>query len=85
MDYLYFMQRKILKKMEISKDNYPYNRKFILTFLLCKILKEDEKMFKNTKGQEKGITLIALVITIVLNCSCLAMERMLKNVNILKI
>ena len=32
-----------------------------------------------------GITLIALVITIVLNCSCLAMERMLKNVNILKI
>ena len=26
----------------------------------------------------KGITLIALVITIVLNCSCLAMERMNK-------
>ena len=51
--------------MEISKDNYPYNRKFILTFLLCKILKEEEKMFKNTKGQEKGITLIALVITII--------------------
>lgn len=58
------MQRKI-EKMEISKDNYPYNRKFILTFLLCKILKEEEKMFKNTKGQEKGITLIALVITII--------------------
>ena len=51
--------------MEISKDNYPYNRKFILTFLLCKILKEEEKMLKNTKGQEKGITLIALVITII--------------------
>ena len=51
--------------MEISKDIYPYNRKFILTFLLCKILKEEEKMFKNTKGQEKGITLIALVITII--------------------
>ena len=51
--------------MEISKDNYPYNRKFILTFLLCKILKEEEKMFKNTKGQKKGITLIALVITII--------------------
>lgn len=33
----------------------------------------------------KGITLIALVITIVLNCSCLAMERMLNKVNILKI
>ena len=32
-----------------------------------------------------GITLIALVITIVLNCSCLAMERMLNKVNILKI
>ena len=28
--------------------------------------------------KDKGITLIALVITIVLNCSCLAMERMRK-------
>ena len=53
--------------MEISKDNYPYNRKFILTFLLCKILKEEEKMYKNTKGQEKGITLIALVITTIVH------------------
>lgn len=35
--------------------------------------------------QAKGITLIALVITIVLNCSCLTMERMLNKVNILKI
>ena len=34
------------------------------------------KLRKN--GGEKGITLIALVITIVLNCSCLAMERMRK-------
>ena len=34
---------------------------------------------------KKGITLIALVITIVLNCSYLAMERMLKNEKILKI
>ena len=39
----------------------------------------------NKKSEDKGITLIALVITIVLNCSCLAMEPMLKNVNILKI
>ena len=53
--------------MEISKDIYPYNRKFILTFLLCKILKEEEKMYKNTKGQEKGITLIALVITTIVH------------------
>ena len=37
------------------------------------------------ESKNKGITLIALVITIVLNCSCLAMEPMLKNVNILKI
>ncbi len=28
--------------------------------------------------QSKGITLIALVVTIVLNCSCLAMEQMNK-------
>ena len=34
---------------------------------------------------EKGITLVALVITIVLNRSYLAMERMLKNEKILKI
>ena len=38
----------------------------------------------NFKGN-KGITLAALVITIALNCSYLAMELMLKNVNVLKI
>ena len=38
----------------------------------------------NLKGK-KGITLIALVITIVLNCSYLAMERMYKKEKILKI
>ena len=36
------------------------------------------------KKNSKGITLIALVITIVLNCSYLAMERMLKKEKILK-
>ena len=35
--------------------------------------------------KQAGITLIALVITIVLNCSYLAMERMLNKVNVLKI
>ena len=44
-----------------------------------------EKVIINQKEAQKGITLIALVITIVLNCSCLAMERMLNKVNILKI
>ena len=39
----------------------------------------------NLKNGVKGITLIALVVTIVLNCSYLAMERMLNKVNILKI
>ena len=39
----------------------------------------------NNKNRQKGITLIALVITIALNCSYLAMELMLKNVNVLKI
>ena len=47
-------------------------------------------MNKNLKKKEfikrkKGITLIALVITIALNCSCVAMERMLKKELILKI
>ena len=36
------------------------------------------------KNKDKGITLIALVVTIVLNCSYLAMERMLKKVKKLK-
>ena len=31
-----------------------------------------------SKEKDNGITLVALVITIVLNCSCLAMERMRK-------
>ena len=43
------------------------------------------KKFKKLKNASKGITLIALVITIVLNCSYLAMERMLKKEKILKI
>ena len=38
---------------------------------------EENQKTNNQKVQRKnkGITLIALVITIVLNCSCLAMER----------
>ena len=39
---------------------------------------------KMQQNKTKGITLIALIVTIVLNCSCLAMERMLKKVKILK-
>ena len=35
-------------------------------------------MEKLNINKNRGITLIALVITIVLNCSCLAMERMNK-------
>ena len=44
-----------------------------------------ENRFKSSKKQTNGITLIALVITIVLNSSYLAMERMLKKELILKI
>ena len=44
-----------------------------------KKIKERRRIVKKQKLKEnKGITLIALVITIVLNCSCLAMERMNK-------
>ena len=42
-------------------------------------------MLKNQRTKNKGITLIALVITIVLNSSYLAMERMLKKELILNI
>ena len=45
---------------------------------------ENFMKYKSTKNKG-GITLIALVITIVLNCSYLAMERMLKKELILKI
>ena len=48
-------------------------------------MKEKDKKTKKNKERVKGITLIALVITIVLNCSYLAMERMLNKENILKI
>ncbi len=46
-----------------------------------------EKLNVKTKQKtNEGITLIALVITIALNCSYLAMERMIeKEPNILKI
>ena len=37
-----------------------------------------KKMKCDNFMESKGITLIALVITIVLNCSCLAMDRMNK-------
>ena len=36
------------------------------------------KIIKKQTKNNNGITLIALVITIVLNCSCLAMDRMNK-------
>ena len=43
-------------------------------------------MYRNTLEKSKGITLVALVITIVLNCSYLAMERKnRKEANKLKI
>ena len=43
------------------------------------------KLSKKDIKANRGITLIALVITIVLNCSYLAMERMYKKEKILKI
>ena len=39
---------------------------------------------RNFVKKQNGITLIALVVTIVLNSSCLAMERMLKRIKELK-
>ena len=44
-----------------------------------------EKRYMRIKRNENGITLIALIITIVLNCSYLAMERMLRKETILQI
>ncbi|MEI3355874.1 MAG: hypothetical protein V8R81_02120 [Clostridia bacterium] len=39
---------------------------------------EEKNVVKNIAKKQTGITLIALVITIVLNCCEAAMERMLK-------
>ena len=39
---------------------------------------ENERKQGKAKNHSKGITLIALVITIVLNCSYLAMDQMNK-------
>ena len=45
-------------------------------------MKGERNEWKNkekTQEETSGITLVALVITIVLNCSCLAMEWMKKR------
>ena len=47
--------------------------------------KESEDKIMRNITEKRGITLIALVITVVLNSSYLAMERMLKKQQILKI
>ena len=44
----------------------------------------EEKINEILKKSNKGITLVALVITIVLNCSFFAMERKKKKEKILK-
>ena len=46
--------------------------------------RRNKQDIKNIIKTNKAITLIALVVTIVLNCSYLAMERMLKKVKKLK-
>ena len=63
----------------------------MFNILIYQIYKETEVNFemknhaKKSLKDSNGITLIALVITIALNCSCVAMERMLKKELILKI
>ena len=54
-------------------------------FELKKDIRRNDKNLRSIEEKESGITLIALVITIVLNCSYLAMERMLNKVNVFKI
>ena len=56
--------------------------KLMLKIAIHKKMRGEFKMLNSIKKARKtnrGITLIALVITIVLNCSCLAMEQMLKK------
>ncbi len=55
-----------LKKNQTNAEMKLHFKKSKNSFL------EEKNYFK----QETGITLVALIITIVLNCSCLAMERM---------
>ena len=78
---LFVLQDKKILQKNTGCDN-------LFTGCSCKeqkIIQMKGRISMKERNNTKGITLIALVITIVLNCSCLAMERMLNKVNILKI
>ena len=70
--------KKIIKKSEIETVKVNTNAKRTIHNLKKK--KQDKINFQiqNQIRTQKGITLLALVITIVLNCSYLAMDQMNK-------
>ena len=70
--------KKIIKKSEIETIKVNTNAKRTIHNLKKK--KQDKINFQiqNQIRTQKGITLLALVITIVLNCSYLAMDQMNK-------
>ena len=79
------MKNEYLITIYVTKEVYSKNK-----YGIFKWTKERKFLFmknytKKFLKASNGITLIALVITIVLNCSYLAMERMLKKELILKI
>ena len=70
--------KKIIEKSEIETIKVNTNAKRTIHNLKKK--KQDKINFQiqNQIRTQKGITLLALVITIVLNCSYLAMDQMNK-------
>ena len=66
--------KKVIEKSEIETIKVNTNAKRTIHNLKKK--KQDKINFQiqNQIRRQKGITLLALVITIVLNCSCLAMD-----------
>ena len=70
--------KKVIEKSEIETIKVNTNAKRTIHNLKKK--KQDKINFQiqNQIRTQKGITLLALVITIVLNCSYLAMDQMNK-------
>ena len=70
--------KKIIEKSEIETIKVNTNAKRTIHNLKKKKQEKINFQIQNQIRTQKGITLLALVITIVLNCSYLAMDQMNK-------
>ncbi len=70
--------KKVIEKSEIETIKVNTNAKRTIHNLKKKEQDKINFQIQNQIRTQKGITLLALVITIVLNCSYLAMDQMNK-------